>query len=111
MQADIFETFQKRIQREAKYISNPDMRLMPDVKTFHEYFKIKQEQQETVMRELRETPRLIKDNSENYSKQMKIFKDLRYLLDVKTRTGGGGDGLVGYQDTQARGFDRFVVRD
>jgi hypothetical protein len=23
----------------------------------------------------------------------------------------GGDGLVGYQDTQARGFDRFVVRD
>jgi len=28
---------------------------------------------------------------------MKIFKDLRYLLDVKVRTGlGGGDGLVGY---------------
>jgi len=43
---------------------------------------------------------------------MRIFKDLRYLLDVKVRTGlGGGDGLVGYQDTQARGFDRFVVRD
>jgi len=42
---------------------------------------------------------------------MRIFKDLRYLLDVKTRTGANGDGLVGYQDTQARGFDRFVVRD
>jgi len=43
---------------------------------------------------------------------MKIFKDLRYLLDVKTRTAAnGGDGLVGYQDTQARGFDRFVVRE
>lgn len=67
VQADIFETFQKRIQREAQYISNPDKRLMPDVKTFHEYFKIKQEQQETVMRELRETQRHIKDNSENYS--------------------------------------------
>ena len=111
VQADIFETFQKRIQREAQYISNPDKRLMPDVKTFHEYFKIKQQQQETVMGELRQTQRHIKDNSENYSNQMKIFKDLRYLLDVKTRTGGGGDGLVGYQDTQARGFDRFVVRD
>jgi len=24
---------------------------------------------------------------------------------------GNGDGMVGYQDTQARGFDRFVVRD
>jgi hypothetical protein len=85
---------------------------MPDVKTFHEYFKIKQQQQETVMGELRQTQRHIKDNSENYSNQMKIFKDLRYLLDVNTRTAAnGGDGLVGYQDTQARGFDRFVVRD
>jgi len=112
VQADIFETFQKRIQLEAQYISNPDKRLMADVKTFHEYFKIKQQQQETVMRDLRETQRHIKDNSENYSNQMKIFKDLRYLLDVKTRTAAnGGDGLVGYQDTQARGFDRFVVRD
>jgi len=67
VQADIFETFQKRIQREAQYISNPDKRLMPDVKTFHEYFKIKQQQQETVMGELRQTQRHIKDNSENYS--------------------------------------------
>jgi len=112
VQADIFETFQKRIQREAQYISNPEKRLMADVKTFHEYFKIKQEQQEQVLRDLRESQRHIKDNSENYSNQMKIFKDMRYLLDVKSRTAAsGGDGLVGYQDTQARGFDRFVVRD
>ena len=112
VQADIFETFQNRIKKEAQFISNPDKRLMPDVKTFHEYFKIKQEQQEAVMRELREQQRHIKDNSENYSNQMRIYKDLRYLLDVKTRTAAnGGDGLVGYQDTQARGFDRFVVRD
>ena len=41
--------------------------MMPDVKTFHEYFKIKQEQQEQVMRDLRETQKHIKDNSENYS--------------------------------------------
>ena len=112
VQADIFETFQKRIQREAQYISNPDKRLMPDFKTFHDYFKYKQDQQETVMTDLRQTQRHIKDNSENYSNQMKIFKDLRYLLDVKTRTATNqGDGLVGYQDTQARGFDRFVVRE
>jgi hypothetical protein len=43
---------------------------------------------------------------------MKLFRDLRALLDVKRKTvAEGGDGLVGYQDTQARGFDRFVVRD
>jgi hypothetical protein len=41
-----------------------------------------------------------------------LFKDLRALLEVKRRSlMQGGDGLVGYQDTQARGFDRFVVRD
>ena len=43
---------------------------------------------------------------------MKLFKDLRVLLECKQRTAAqGGDGLVGYQDTQARGFDRLVVRD
>ena len=47
-----------------------------------------------MMRDLRETQRHIKDNSENYSNQMKIFKDLRYLLDMKTRqAANGGDGL------------------
>jgi hypothetical protein len=43
---------------------------------------------------------------------MKLFRDLRALLDVKRKTvAEGGDGLIGYQDTGARGFDRFVVRD
>lgn len=63
------------------------------------------------MRELRETQRHIKDNAENYSNQMRVFKDLRALLEVKSRANGGGDNLVGYQDNQARGYDRFVVRD
>jgi hypothetical protein len=55
----------------------------------------------------------IKDNSENYSEQMTLFKNLKALLEVKRRTNkeGGTDGLVGYQDTNAQGFDRFVVRD
>jgi hypothetical protein len=43
---------------------------------------------------------------------MKLFRDLRALLDVKRKTvTEGGDGLIGYQDTQAKGFDRFIVRD
>lgn len=43
---------------------------------------------------------------------MSSFKNLRALLDVKRRTvAKGEDGYVGYQDTQAKGFDRFVVRD
>jgi hypothetical protein len=64
------------------------------------------------MKDLRAHQRHIKDNTENYSNQMKLYRDLRALLDVKRKTvAEGGDGLVGYQDTQARGFDRFVVRD
>ena len=64
------------------------------------------------MKDLRAHQRHIKDNTENFSNQMKLFRDLRALLDVKRKTvAEGGDGLVGYQDTQARGFDRFVVRD
>jgi len=64
------------------------------------------------MKDLRAHQRHIKDNTENYSNQMKVYKDLRALLDVKRKTvTQGGDGLVGYQDTQARGYERFVVRD
>lgn len=112
VQSDIFETFQRRIQRESQYMTKPESRLLPEVKTFQEYFNIKLKQQEDIMKVLREHQRDIKDNAENFSRQMKLFKDLRALLETKQRTGAtGGDGLVGYQDTQARGFDRLVVRD
>ena len=65
------------------------------------------------MKDLKSHQRHIKDNSENYALQVRLFKDLRSLLDIKKRIvlQGGGDGMIGYQDTQARGFDRFVVRD
>jgi hypothetical protein len=52
------------------------------------------------MKVLREHQRDIKDNAENFSRQMRLYKDLRMLLDAKQRTvAQGGDGLVGYQDT------------
>ena len=54
VQSDIFETFQRRIQREAQYVSKPEARLLPEVKTFQEYFNIKRKQQEDVMTVLRQ---------------------------------------------------------
>lgn len=69
-------------------------------------------QQESLIKDLRLHQRHIKDNTENYSNQMRLFKNLHALLDIKRRTQAeGGDGLVGYQDSQAKGYDRFVVRD
>lgn len=69
-------------------------------------------QQEILIKELRTHQRHIKDNTENYSNQMRLFKNLRALLDIKRKTlAEGGDGLVGYQNNQARGYDHFVVRD
>lgn len=65
------------------------------------------------MKDLKNHQRHIKDNSENYSLQVRLFKDLRTLLDIKKKVllRGDGDGMIGYNDTQAVGIDRFVVRD
>jgi len=54
-------------------------------------------QQEQLIKDLRQHQRHIKDNAENYSSQMTLFKDLRALLEAKRKSQAeGGDGLVGY---------------
>lgn len=45
---------------------------------------------------------------------MSLFKNLKSLLEIKRKTakeGGPDAGLVGYQDSNAQGFDRFIVRE
>ena len=64
------------------------------------------------MRDLKAHQNHIKDNSSNFAKQIKLFQDLRYLMEVKKITVmKATNDLRGYQDTQAQGFDRFVVRE
>lgn len=112
IQADIYESFQKRLSNEAKHLADPNKRLSPEFKSYQEFFNAKLRQQEVLIKELRAHQRHIKDNTENYSNQMSLFKNLRTLLEIKRKTlAEGGDGLVGYQDSQAKGYDRFVVRD
>jgi hypothetical protein len=54
-------------------------------------------QQDGLIKDLRTHQRHIKDNAENYSQQMQLFKNLRHLLEIKRKTQAeGGDGLVGY---------------
>ena len=69
-------------------------------------------QQENIIKDLKAHQKHIKDNADNFKEQMQLFTNLKHLLKVKAKTAKeGGDGLVGYQDTNAQGFDRFVVRD
>ena len=43
---------------------------------------------------------------------MTMFRNLKQLLVIKAKAAKeGGDGMIGYQDENAQGFDRFVVRD
>lgn len=67
VQADIYETFQKRIANEAKFLSNPDKRLSAEFKSYQEFFNAKLRQQENIMKDLRAHQRHIKDNTENYA--------------------------------------------
>jgi hypothetical protein len=53
---------------------------------------------------------MIKDNSENFGLQQVLFKNLRELLEVKKNVMmHGGDGMKGHVDTDAKGFNRFVM--
>ena len=102
----------QRISNESKFLTQPDKRLTNEFKSYSEFFSAKLRQQENVVKDLKAHQKHIKDNSENYSEQMQLFKNLKQLLLIKGKTGKeGGDGLVGYEDTNAQGFDRFVVRD
>jgi hypothetical protein len=61
---------------------------------------------------LRAHQRQIKENTDYYQTQMKSFRNLQALLEIKRKgVADRGDGLVGYQDSQAQGYDRFVVRE
>lgn len=111
IQNEIYDAFLKRIGNEAKFLNTPDKRLSQEFKSYSEFFNAKLRQQENIIKDLKNHQRHIKDNTENYALQVKLFKDLRTLLEIKRRNMHGGDGMIGYQDTQARGIDRFVVRE
>ena len=114
IQTEIFDAFLKRISNEAKFLNNPDASLTAEFKSYSVFFNAKLRQQENIVKDLKAHQKHIKDNSENYAEQMKLFKNLKQLLEVKRRTvkeGGADGGLVGYHDTNAQNFDRFVVRD
>ena len=99
IQADILEAFQQRVQHEAHFMSNPDKRLSADFKSYLEFFNAKLTQQQVIIGDLRAHQRQIKENTDYYVTQMKSFRNLQALLEIKRKTvADRGDNLVGYQD-------------
>ena len=113
IQTEIYDAKLKRIANEGKFLTQPEKRLTNEFKSYSEFFNAKLRQQETIIKDLKAHQKHIKDNSENYAEQMRLFTNLKQLLEIKRRTAKdtGGEQLPGYQDTNAQGFDRFVVRD
>ena len=114
IQSEIYEAFLKRIGNEQKFINQPDKKLTNEFKSYSDFFNAKLRQQDNILNDLKAHQKHIKDNAVTYAEQMGLFKNLKSLLEVKRRTakdGGADAGMIGYQDSNAQGFDRFVVRD
>ena len=62
IQADIFETFQRRMQNEAKFLANGEDRLAPEYKSYSEFFQVKVSDHED-LNFLAETTRKLNERS------------------------------------------------
>ena len=112
IQTEIYDAFLKRIGNEAKFLNQPDKKLTNEFKSYSEFFNAKLRQQENIVKDLKAHQKHIKDNSENYSEQMSLFKNLKKLLEIKKRVGNeGADDGLGYHDNNAKDYNRFVLRD
>ena len=97
IQTEIYDAFLKRIGNEAKFLNQPDKKLTNEFKSYSEFFNAKLRQQENIVKDLKAHQKHIKDNSENYSEQMSLFKNLKKLLEIKKRVGNeGADDGLGY---------------
>lgn len=63
--------------------------------------------------DLKKHQRYVKENYENNTLQVVLYQNLLKILDVRRKTINqtGADEEIGYQDDQAAGFDRLIVRE
>lgn len=112
IQSQIYDALKKTISQESQFLKNPEARLHDDFKSYSEMYALKLEQQEEMIKDLKKHQRYVKDNLENNSLQVKLFGDLAKILEVKRHCLLAGDSYgIGYEDKDATGYDRFVLRD
>lgn len=112
IQNRIYDALKKTIQDESQFLKNPQSRLSPDFKSLSEMYSAKLEQEDEMIKDLKKHQRYVKENLENNILQVKLFGDLAKILEIKRHALLAGDSYgIGYEDKEAVGYDRFVLRD
>ena len=112
IQSTIHSVLKKSVQMETQFQKNPDARFSDDFKSVSEMYSAKLEQEDETIRDLKKHQRYVKDNLENNSLQVRLFDDLAKILAVKKRSALSGEAAgIGYEDKNAKDYDRFVLRE
>lgn len=112
IQRKIYDALKKTLKMETQFQKNPDARFSDDFKSLSELYSAKLDQQDEQIRDMKKHQKYVKDNLENNSLQVKLFGNLTKILEAKKMAILAGDSNgIGYQDTGASGYDRFVLRD
>ena len=79
----INEAMLKRCDDESQYMSKPDKRLKDNYKDYQSYYKEIINQENELIKELREKQLKTKEAYEDNDRQMKLYNDLKRLLTMK----------------------------
>eukprot|EP00639_Heterosigma_akashiwo_P025865 CAMPEP_0194706812 /NCGR_PEP_ID=MMETSP0295-20121207/29781_1 /TAXON_ID=39354 /ORGANISM="Heterosigma akashiwo, Strain CCMP2393" /LENGTH=649 /DNA_ID=CAMNT_0039602819 /DNA_START=182 /DNA_END=2132 /DNA_ORIENTATION=- len=78
----IAEATLDKVRQEEKYQKGKG-RLLPEIQTFQDLYKNKEQQQKNMANQLRKRQKEIKENEGSYMKQRAQFANLKKLLDIK----------------------------
>lgn len=78
----IAEATLDKVRQEEKY-QKGEGRLLPEIQTFQDLYKNKEQQQKNMANQLRKRQKEIKENEGSYMKQRAQFANLKKLLDIK----------------------------
>ena len=97
----------KRVRMEDKF-SRGDGRLLPDFKTFTEFYQNKISQQQSLSQALRKHQNALKENAPQDGVQRVLFDDLRKLLDTKTTIHRNAEANAGdVEDVNVASFEEY----
>ena len=79
----INEAMLKRCEEESQYMSKPDKRLKDNFKDYQSYYREIINQENTLIKDLREKQLKTKEAFEDNDRQSKMYSDMKHLLQVK----------------------------